>query len=157
MSTCRRAGPRAVVHAPSPSSLALEKVIQDHIPSVSQHLRRLLSLLSPSASAAPLQTRSRRALVLFERDLRRLCHLAQDGVKRMDGELRTIEAGWDVVDKARWEVCRRDYKGVMKLVHQVWEAGQGRMDELREVSFREGRTTANNSNSRAAAVAVAVA
>lgn len=115
----------------STSSLALEKVIQDHIPHVSLHLQRLLYLLSPpNFPTAPL---SRRSLSIFERDLRRLCHLAQDGVRRMDVELRTIEAGWDLVDKQRWEVCRRDYRGVMKLVQMVWEAGQGRVEELRQV------------------------
>lgn len=54
-------------------------------------------------------------------------------MRRMDVELRTIEAGWDLVDKQRWEVCRRDYRGVMKLVQMVWEAGQGRVEELRQV------------------------
>ena len=141
-SASRRSGPAAIPPPrvpPSPSDLALEKVIQDHIPSVSAHLRRLLALLTPSP-AEPLSTRSKQSIQVFERDLRRLCHLAQDGVKRMDLELRTIEAGWDVVDKSRWEVCRRDYKGVMKLVHQVWEAGQGRMEELRGVEFADART-----------------
>jgi hypothetical protein len=142
--TSRGCGPVAVRPTAgstiSPSSLALEKVIQDHIPSVSLHLRHLLALLEPSSTTAA--SASRRSLSLFERDLRRLCHQAQDGVRRMDSELRTIEAGWDVVDKARWDICRRDYKGVMKLVQMVWEAGQGRMDDLRELRFADaaGRT-----------------
>jgi len=58
----------------------------------------------------------------------------------MDAELRVIERGWESVDKTRWEVCRRDYKEVMRLVSQVWEAGQGRMEQLRGVRIEEGWT-----------------
>lgn len=84
---------------PAASSLALEKVIHDHIPSVTASLLALLSVLSAPCS---------------DLTLRALCLRAQDGVKRMDLELRVIERGWDLVDKSRWEVCRRDYKGVMR-------------------------------------------
>lgn len=48
----------------------------------------------------------------------------------MDIELRVIESMWDRVDKDRWEVVRGDYKVVMALVQEVFEAGQKRMDEI---------------------------
>jgi len=100
----------------------------------------------------PLSTRSKHSLLQFERELRKLCHQAQDGVRTMDAELRTIETGWALVDKQRWAVCRRDYKGVMKLVELVWDAGQERMEELKEVSFTEVRSVAMVGKAAAAAV-----
>jgi hypothetical protein len=139
----RRSGPTQInflATTTSAPTLALEKVIQDHIPSVSAHLKGLLFLLTPSLGTSPLSSQSHQSLLVLERDLRRLCYLAQDGLKHMDYELRMIEAGWDEVDKLRWEVCKRDYKGAMSLVQQVWEAGQARMEELRGVPFHEMRT-----------------
>ena len=118
-------------HGPTParpssisqtSHLSLEKVIQDHIPSVTATLRTLLSILTaptiPTASDA------------LESDLRKLCVRAQEGVRKMDMELRVIESAWERVDKERWEVCRGDYKVVMGLVQEVFEVGQKRMEEI---------------------------
>lgn len=107
--------------------LALEKVIQDHIPTVTNILRCLLSLLT-SSDQPPSNTR--RSLQSFESDLRRLCVQAQEGVQKMDLELRVIENTWDCVDKQRWEICRGDYNIVMTLVQEVFEAGRMRMEEI---------------------------
>lgn len=63
----------------------------------------------------------------------------------MDLELRVVESSWDYVDKQRWEVCRGDYKVVMTLVQEVFEAGQTRMEEIGAIAAgigMRGRTMA---------------
>lgn len=73
---------------------------------------------------------------------------AQEGVRKMDLELRVIESTWDRVDKQRWEVCRGDYKVVMALVQEVFEAGQSRMEEIGVTAAGigiQGRTAAGRS------------
>lgn len=67
----------------------------------------------------------------------------------MDLELRVIEGTWDRVDKQRWEVCRSDYKVVMALVQEVFEAGQRRMEEIGVAAAglgNRGRTTAGRNS-----------
>ncbi|KAL7276451.1 hypothetical protein RUND412_000555 [Rhizina undulata] len=134
--------PQTLVPRPSPTPvrqppphLPLEKLIQDHIPTVTRLLHSLLTLLTAPPS---LTERPRASLQAFERDLRSLCSCAQEGVRRMDLELRSVEDTWDSVDRGRWEVCRRDYKVVMRLVQEVWEAGQSRMEELKVCGVRVG-------------------
>lgn len=75
---------------------------------------------------------------------------AQEGVRKMDLELRVIESTWDRVDKQRWEVCRGDYKVVMALVQEVFEAGQRRMEEIGVAAAglgNRGRTAAGRNSS----------